>query len=100
MKAGDGLKRSKYGKRIRFNGTKRTVIDGPFAETKELVAGFWIWQVNSIEEAVEWVRRCPQPMPGEESEIEIRPIIEAEEFGEEFARGKEERMRAAQQRKQ
>ena len=90
MLAADGLHPSSKGKRVRFTGSggKRTVVDGPFTETKELVAGFWIWQVKSIEEAVEWVRRCPDPMPGEESEIEIRPIIEAEEFGEEFARGK------------
>jgi hypothetical protein len=99
MLAADGLHPSSKGKRVRFSGSggKRTVIDGPFTETKELVAGFWIWQVKSIEEAVEWVRRCPDPMPGE-SEIEIRPIMEAEEFGEEFARGKAERMRAVQQR--
>ena len=98
--AADGLHASRKGKRVRFtsSGGKRTVVDGPFTETKELVAGFWIWQVKSIEEAVEWVKRCPHPMPGEESEIEIRPIIEAEEFGEEFARGKAERMRAIQQR--
>ena len=91
--AADGLHPSSKGKRVRFSGSggKRTVIDGPFTETKELVAGFWIWQVKSIEEAVEWVRRCPDPMPGE-SEIEIRPIMEAEEFGEEFARGKAKRM--------
>jgi hypothetical protein len=99
--AADGLHASSKGKRVRFpsSGPTRTVVDGPFTETKELVAGFWIWQVKSIEEAVEWVRRCPHPMPGEESEIEIRPIIEAEEFGEAFARGKEERMRAVQQRR-
>ena len=82
MLAGDGLKASSLGKRVRFSGSggKRTVIDGPFAENKELVAGYWIWQVRSIEEAVEWVRRCPDPMPGEESEIEIRPLYEAEDF--------------------
>ena len=98
MLAADGLHPSSKGKRVRFTGSKgkRTVIDGPFTETKELVAGFWIWQVKSIEEAVEWVRRCPDPMPGEESEIEIRPIIEAEEFGKDFARAKEKRMRAVQ----
>jgi hypothetical protein len=98
--AADGLHPSSRGKRVRVSasGEQRTVVDGPFTETKELVAGFWIWQVKSIEEAVEWVRRCPQPMPGEETEIEIRPIIEAEEFGEEFARGKEERMREVQRR--
>jgi hypothetical protein len=100
MLAADGLHPSSKGKRVRVSasGEKRTVVDGPFTETKELVAGYWIWQVKSIEEAVEWVRRCPHPMPGEESEIEIRPIIEAEEFGEEFARGKEKRMRAVQRR--
>ena len=98
--AADGLHPSSKGKRVRFTGSKgkRTVIDGPFTETKELIAGFWIWQVKSNDEAVEWVRRCPHPMPGEESDIEIRPIIEAEEFGEEFARGKAERMRAVEQR--
>jgi hypothetical protein len=81
MLAGDGLRPSSNGKRVRISGGKRTVFDGPFAETKELVAGFWIWQVKSIEEAVEWVRRCPDPMPGEASEIEIRPLYEAEDFG-------------------
>ena len=80
MQAGDGLHPSSKGKRVRFSGGKKTVIDGPFAETKELVAGFWIWQVRSIEEAVEWARRCPDPMPGEEAELEIRPLAEAEDF--------------------
>jgi hypothetical protein len=100
--AADGLQPSSKGKRVHVSasGEQRTVIDGPFTETKELVAGFWIWQVKSVEEAVEWVLRCPQPMPGEEAQIEIRPIIEAEEFGEEFARGKEERMREVQRRTQ
>jgi hypothetical protein len=85
MLDGDGLKPSSKGKRIRFSrGTKRTVIDGPFTETKELVAGYWIWQVKSLDEAVEWARRCPDPMPGEESELEIRPFYEAEDFGPEF----------------
>jgi len=84
MLSGDGLRPSSQGKRVRFSGGKQTVFDGPFAETKELVAGFWIWQVKSIEEAVEWVRRCPDPMPGEVSEIEIRPFYEAEDFGEAF----------------
>ncbi|MGA9524911.1 MAG: YciI family protein [Myxococcaceae bacterium] len=84
MLAGDGLHPSRKGKRVRFSGGKKAVIDGPFAETKELIAGYWIWQVKSMEEAVEWVRRCPDPMPGEESEIEIRPAFEAEDFGEEF----------------
>jgi len=80
MLAGDGLRPSSKGKRVRFSSGKRTVIDGPFTETKELVAGFWIWQVRTIEEALEWVRRCPDPMPGEESEIEIRPLYEAQDF--------------------
>ena len=99
--AADGLQPSSKGKRVRFNGSgqERTVVDGPFTETKELVAGFWIWQVNSIEDAVEWVKRCPHPMPGEESYIEIRPIVEAEDFGEAFARAKEERMRAVVNRR-
>ena len=102
MLAGDGLKPSSKGKRVRFSAGKKTVIDGPFSETKELVAGFWIWQVKSIEEAVEWVRRCPDPMPGEESEIEIRPFYEAEDFGAEFTpelRAQEERLRADIERK-
>ena len=77
--AADGLKPSSQGKRVRFAGATRTVIDGPFAETKELVAGFWLWQVKSIEEALEWVKRCPNPMP-EESEIEVRPLYEAADF--------------------
>jgi hypothetical protein len=82
MLAGDGLKPSSKGKRVHFNGSggAKTVIDGPFTETKELIAGYWIWQVKSMEEAVEWVRRCPDPMPGEESEIEIRPLYEEEDF--------------------
>jgi len=96
--AGDGLKPSSKGKRVRFSpGKQRTVIDGPFTETKELVAGYWIWQVKSLDEAVEWVRRSPDPMPGEESEIEIRPFYEAEDFGPEFApefRAYEERIEA------
>ena len=102
MLAGDGLHPSSKGKRVRFSAGKKTVIDGPFSETKELVAGFWIWQVKSMEEAVEWVRRCPDPMPGEESEIEIRPVFEAEDFGEEFTpelRAQEERLRAEIERK-
>ena len=80
--AGDGLKPSKDGVRVRFAGNKRTVTDGPFAETKELVAGFWVWQVKSMEEAIEWVKRCPNPMPDEDSDIEIRPMFEAEDFGD------------------
>jgi hypothetical protein len=82
MLAGDGLQPSVKGKRIRFSGKNRTVVDGPFAEVKELVAGFWIWQVKSLEEAVEWARRCPDPMPGEEAELEIRPVFEIDDFGE------------------
>ncbi len=81
MLSGDGLKPSKFGKRIHFSGAKRSVTDGPFAETKELVAGYWVWQVRSMEEAVEWAKRCPNPMPGP-SEIEIRPVFEAADFGE------------------
>jgi hypothetical protein len=97
MLAGDGLKPSSKGKRVRFSSGKKTVIDGPFAETKELVAGFWIWQVKSLDEAVEWVRRCPDPMPGEESEIELRPFYEAEDFGPALTdeiRAKEAELRA------
>src|SRR5262245_61176973 len=75
MLAGDGLKPSSKGKRVQFSGTRRSVVDGPFSETKELIAGYWLWQVKSIEEAVEWVKRCPNPMPGD-SEIEIRPLYE------------------------
>ena len=95
MLAGDGLRPSSTGKRVRFDGAKRTVIDGPFAETKELIAGYWIWQVRSMNEAVEWVKRCPNPMPGE-SEIEIRPFYEPDDFGEAFTpelRAKQERLR-------
>ena len=97
MLAGEGLQPSSNGKRIKFSGSKRTVVDGPFAETKELVAGFWLWQVRSMDEAVEWARRCPDPMPGEDAELEIRPVFEAEDFGEEFTpelRAQEERLRA------
>jgi hypothetical protein len=82
MLAGDGLRPSNEGKRVRFSGGKRSVVDGPFAETKELVAGYWIWQVRSLDEALEWVRRCPDPMPGEESELELRPLYEVDDFGE------------------
>lgn len=81
MLAGEGLHPSSKGARVRFSGTDRKVIEGPFAETSELVAGFWIWQVKSLAEAIEWVKRCPNPMPGE-SEIEIRPVFENEDFGE------------------
>lgn len=95
MLAGDGLKPSSAGKRVRFSGTKRTVIDGPFTETKELIAGYWIWEVRSMEEAVEWLKRCPNPMPGE-SDVEIRPFFEAADFGENFtpeAQDREKRLR-------
>ena len=80
MLAGEGLQASLKGARVRFSGDKRTVIDGPFAETKELIAGFWLWEVKSKEEAIEWVKRCPNPMPGEESEIEIRQVFETSDF--------------------
>jgi hypothetical protein len=83
MLAGEGLHPSSKGARVRFNGNQRTVIDGPFAETKELVAGFWIWECKSKEEAIEWLKRCPNPMPGE-SDIELRQVFTAEDFGEAF----------------
>ena len=95
MLAGEGLQPSSKGKRVRFAGQTRIVGDGPFNETKELIAGFWLWQVRSIEEAIEWVKRCPNPMLSE-SEIEIRPVFEAEDFGSEFTpelRDQEERLR-------
>jgi hypothetical protein len=95
MLAGEGLKPSAQGARVRFDGPARTVVDGPFAESKELVAGFWLWQVRSLAEAVEWVRRCPNPHDGP-SEIEIRPLYEADDFGEAFTpeqREREERLR-------
>ena len=97
MVAGEGLHPSSKGARVKFSGDKRVVIDGPFPETKELIAGFWIFQVNSKEEAIEWVKRAPNPMPGTESEIEIRQIFEAEDFGAEFTpelREQEDRLRA------
>lgn len=97
MLAGEGLHPSIKGKRVVFAKGSRTVMDGPFAETKELVAGFWLWQVKNIDEAVEWVRRCPDPMPGEQAEIEIRPVFDAEDFGQEFTpelRAQEDRLRA------
>jgi hypothetical protein len=102
MLAGEGLHPSSKGKRIKFSGTKRTVIDGPFAETKELIAGFWIWQVRSMEEALEWARRCPHPMPGEEAELELRPIFAAEDFGAQLSpelREKDEKLRAELQQR-
>ena len=97
MVSGDGLQPSVKGKRVVFSGGNRNVVDGPFAEAKELVAGFWIWQVKSMEEALEWARRCPDPMPGEEAELEIRPVYEMEDFGAEFTpelREREQRMQA------
>ena len=93
----DGLQPSSKGARVRFSGDQRTVIDGPFAETKELIAGYWIWQVKSKQEAIDWVKRCPNPMPGTDAEIEIRQVFEAEDFGDEFTpelREQEERLRA------
>ena len=96
MLAGEGLHSSSKGARVRFSGDQRTVIDGPFIETKELIAGYWLWQVKSKEEAIEWVKRCPNPMPGTEAEIEIRQVFEAEDFGAEFTpelREQEERQR-------
>ena len=96
MLAGEGLHPSSRGKRVQFSGSRRTVVDGPFAETRELVAGFWLWQVRSMDEAVEWVRRCPNPMVSD-SEIEIRPVFEAADFGEAFTpelQAQEERLRA------
>jgi hypothetical protein len=96
MLAGEGLQDSSKGARVKFSGDKRTVVDGPFTETKELVAGYWLWQVRSMDEAIEWVKRCPNPMEGD-SEIEIRQVFEAEDFGEEFTpelREQEERLRA------
>jgi hypothetical protein len=103
MLAGEGLQPSSKGARVRFSGDKRTVVDGPFTETKELIAGFWLIQAKSKEEAIEWVKRCPNPMPGEESEIEIRQVFEAEDFGDEFTpelREQEERLRAQAARNQ
>ena len=97
MQAGEGLHPSSKGARVRFSGDKRIVTDGPFAETKELVAGFWLWKCKSKQEAIDWVKRCPNPMPGTEAEIEIRQVFEAEDFGAEFTpelRAQEERLRA------
>ena len=96
MLAGEGLQPTSKGARVRFSGNKRTVIDGPFTESKELIAGFWLWEVKSLDEAIEWVKRCPNPHPGE-SEIEIRQVFEAADFGAEFTpelREQEERLRA------
>ena len=97
MLAGEGLHPSSRGKRVRFSGSNRTVIDGPFPETKELIAGYWLWQVKSMDEAVEWLKRCPNPH-NEETEVEIRPVFEAEDFGAEFTpelREQEQRIRDA-----
>ena len=104
MLAGEGLHPSAKGKRVVFSGGKRAVVDGPFAETKELIAGFWLWQVKDMNEALEWARRCPDPMPGEESTIELRPVFSPEDFGEQLTpelRAQEEaqRSRMASQRK-
>jgi hypothetical protein len=101
MRAGEGLHASSKGARVRFEGKKRTVVDGPFAETKELVAGFWIWEAKSLAEAIEWVKKCPNPT-GEQSEIEIRQIFEAADFGENLTpelRAQEERLRSQSERK-
>jgi hypothetical protein len=95
MLAGEGLHPSSKGARVKFSGDQRSVIDGPFIETKELIAGFWLWKVKSREEAIEWVKRCPNPMPGTDAEIEIRQVFEAEDFGAEFTpelREQEERV--------
>jgi hypothetical protein len=103
MQAGEGLHPSSKGKRIRFAGRQRVVVDGPFAETKELIAGFWLWNVRSMEEAVEWAKRCPNPMPDDEGVLEIRPVFEAEDFGAEFTpelREQEDRLRAEMERRQ
>ena len=97
MLAGEGLHPSAKGKRMVVSDGKKTVIDGPFAETKELIAGFWLWQVRNMDEALEWARRCPEPMPGERGVLEIRPVFEADDFGKEFTpelRAQEERLRA------
>lgn len=96
MQAGEGLQPSARGKRVRFSGSTRSVTDGPFAETKELIAGFWLWQVASMDEAVEWVKRCPNPMPGD-SDIEIRQVFEVEDFGAQMTpelREQEDRLRS------
>ena len=95
MLAGEGLQPSSKGARVKFSGSKRTVIDGPFSETKELIAGYWLFQTKSLEETIEWVKRCPNPMPNEDSVIEIRQVFETEDFGEEFTpalRAQEERI--------
>ena len=101
MLAGEGLHPSSKGKRIHLAGGKKSIVDGPFVETKELIAGFWLWQVKSMDEAVEWARRCPDPMPGEEATIELRPVFEASDFGAELTpelRAQEDRLRAEVER--
>jgi hypothetical protein len=101
--AGEGLHPSSKGKRVVFSGGNKTVVDGPFAETKELIAGFWLWQVKDMDEALEWARRCPDPMPGEEATLEIRPVFEADDFGQEFTpelRAQEESLRAQIEQRQ
>ena len=103
MLAGDGLRPSSEGMRVTFSGSERKVINGPFAETKELLAGYWLWEVKSIDEAIEWVKRAPDPMPGTEGVIEIRPVFEADDFGDELTpelREKEERLRREVEAKQ
>ena len=103
MEAGEGLHPSSRGKRVRFSGGQTTVIDGPFAETKELIAGYWIWKVKSMDEALEWARRCPNPMPGEEGVLELRAIFDAEDFGDALTpelRAQEDRLRADIERQQ
>jgi hypothetical protein len=103
MLAGEGLHPSSKGARVKFSGANRTVIDGPFAETKELIAGFWLWKVKSLDEAIEWVKRCPNPFTDTESEIEIRQVYETEDFGAEFTpelREQEDRLRAQMAKKQ
>jgi hypothetical protein len=100
--AGEGLLPSTKGRRVKFSGDKRTVVDGPFSETKELIAGFWIWQIKSLDEAVEWAKRCPSPMPGEESELEIRQVASAEDFGDAFTpelQERENRLRAESEKR-
>ena len=103
MLAGEGLHNSSKGVRVRFEkGGRKTVVDGPFAETKELIAGFWLWQVKSMDEAMEWLQRCPHPMPGEDATLEVRPVFEDDDFGEEFTpelRAQEARLRAELERK-
>ena len=97
MLAGEGLKPSSKGARVRFSGKSRTLMDGPFVETKELIAGYWLWQCKSLDEAIDWVKRAPNPFPNQDSEVEIRPLFELEDFGEEFTpelRKQEERVRA------